>query len=180
MLTANLLPPKEKRLIRAEQTRRIIIFFAAGTSAVFLVGSVLLMPSYLPLLLEKKELERSLALEKNTSENIGTENTLLNLRDIRQALSSVLTAVSESGRASAILGELFKDAGGGIRVTNISVKKNGSIIISGNAKTRQGLLSFEKILQESGRFENISSPLSNIIREVDLTFTIQGVLKTGL
>lgn len=177
MLTANLLPPQEKALVRQEEVRRLILFFATIVTAVFVSGAVLLAPSYLPLLLEKREIERALALERGTSERLGVPAALLKIQKVRSTLSFVRVLTPESKRASVIMARLFEDAGANVTVTTLNVKKTGEIIFTGSAKTRRDLLDFERALRESGRFQEISSPLSNIIREVDVVFTIQGKLK---
>ena len=80
-------------------------------------------------------------------------------------------------RASSIFSMFSDELPGGIEVLNLTVKENGDVAVSGRAATRREILQFEDALRKSGRFESLITPLSNIIRNTDLPFIIQGKLK---
>lgn len=177
MLTTNLLPIDDKKLVRLEEARRLILFFAGGLVVVFVVGSILLSPSFLPLFLERKELERSLRLEEEAGRALRVAGTMARLRDLRSAISSVKLFLGRSGGASKILEEFWQQSRDGISLSNVTLKKSGEAILTGTAQKRSDLLRFEKNLRDSGKFQDLSSPFSNIVRESNINFTLQGKLK---
>lgn len=178
MLTTNLLPSSEKKILKREETRRTILFFAVAYSAVFFLTSFLLLPTYLPLVVQRQELLRQLEIEEEASRKLGVEESIKELRSVSTGVVSLRTYASVPPRASASLTELLDKAGPGITINLVSVKKDGSVAILGSAARRGNLLALEKALRESGRFQEISSPLSNIIRETDINFSIEGKFKS--
>lgn len=177
MLTINLLPTEEKKIVKLEETRRLILFFAGGLVGVFIIGSALLSPSFLPLYLERSELERSLRLEEEARAALKVDEVFGRIHRFESAISSVRNFTRVSPRASEILEELLAHAGSGIALDNVTVKKGGETVLTGMAQGRRDLLQFEKNLRDSDKFQEISSPLSNIVRETNINFTLQGRLK---
>lgn len=177
MLTTNLLPTEDKKLVRLEEARRLILFFAGGLVVVFVVSSILLSPSFLPLFFERKELERSLRLEEEAGRALGVAGARTRLSDLRAVISSVKLFVSGTAGASQILEEFWQQSRDGVQLSNVTLKKSGEAILTGTAQKRSDLLRFEKNLRDSGKFQDLSSPFSNIVREANINFTLQGKLK---
>lgn len=71
-----------------------------------------------------------------------------------------------------------------ISLTTFSVDRSSrDVILKGTAAGREDLLIFTKSLSESGLFENIESPISNLLTKTDLAFDLKmkisaSVLKT--
>lgn len=177
MLTTNLLPLQEKKSIEREKTRRAVRYFAYLLSLIFWLGSILLLPAFLPAFFEEKEFLRSLFIEKNASEELRVEDSLDRARRIKTILSSLRARAATPRSISSFFEGIRREAGESIMISTFSVKKDGAVFIAGSARTRRDLLDFEQRLRDSGRFLEISSPLSNLIREADVNFSIQGKLK---
>jgi hypothetical protein len=178
VLTTNLLPPLEEKAIEFEKMRRIVNYFALILSCALLLATVFLLSAFLPVFFEEQELERSLTIEKQASEKLKVAETLNRARALKGILSSIQEYLLHPS-AYALFKEFRDYAGSGISISTLSIKKDGSVIVSGTAELRRDLLQFEKKLRDSGRFQEISSPLSNLIRESKINFTIQGKLKPG-
>lgn len=174
MLTTNLLPPQEKTVIEWEKAQRVVRYFSFVFSLVFIIGVVFLLPSFLPAFFEEKELERSLLIERNASQKLGVGESLNRAKHLKAILASVRRQAAKPLTASSFLIELLKESDSDIDLTSISLEKDGSVRMAGNARTRRGLLDFERRLRDSGKLQEISSPLSNLIRETDINFTIRG------
>lgn len=179
MFTINLLPSQEKKLVRLEEARRALRFFAMGLAFIFIVGSALLSPSFLPLFLERRELERSLHLEEEAGRALGVEGTMARTKTLRIAVSSIKAFIRAPSNASAALEGLWSQSRDGITLINVTMKRGGEVVLTGIAQNRKDLLRFEKNLRDSGKFQDISSPLSNIIKENNISFTFQGKLKSS-
>lgn len=158
--------------------RRLFLFLAVGFSAVFLLGAAGLLPSFILLYSEEQSLGKALAFEKKTSLDRKVDEVFLKVRSIRSRLSSVTAAISESSRASEILGGFLSDAqSSGVTLTYFAVRKDGSFSATGAAPGRRDLLNFEKALRDSGKFQEINYPLSSILPGTDIKFTFQGRFK---
>lgn len=178
MFNSNLLPGVEKKEVKREETRRIITFFSLGTAVMFLLASVLLLPSYLPLFSQRQELERSLDLERQISSALGVTENLGTVIAVRRTLASVRDFLDAPRSTSGTMQWFFDQAGADVALQSLSLREGGLVSIGGVAKTRRALLDFEKKLRESGRFQDIASPLSNIIQEANINFTMQGKMKS--
>lgn len=176
MLNTNLLPPEEKRLVWFEETRRIILFFTLFVLVILLMGSILLLPSFLAFYIEQQEFGRSIKLEEEASQKSGAQEILAASQKTKLAISAVKELSSNSQKVSSLLENLLGDADSVI-LANVDIKKTGEVALSGTAPARPDLLNFEKKLRGSGIFQEISSPLSNIVREVKINFIMQGKLK---
>ena len=176
MLSINLLPLDERQALRAEEAVRAVIFFTVLTVAVFAVGLVFLAPSFLTVRFTEGELRRSLELEENTAGHKSARDTILRARAAGEALAEIRSYAADPVRASKIL-ERFFVPGEGVTVQSLLVRKSGELALTGHAATRGQLLRFEEALRASDRFHEITFPLSNITRERDIQFAVQGKLK---
>lgn len=179
MLSTNLLPQGQKRIVQWEEARRLVRFLAIWLSIILFVSVSLLVPSFLPLTLERRELERALTVEEDASHLVKVEDILMQGRKIRSALSAIKTFHEEPARGSLLLGWFLGGVRENVTLDGIVARKGGEVLISGVARTRRALLNYEQMLRNSGRFQDISSPVSNIIRESDINFTIKGTLKSS-
>ncbi len=176
MATSNLLPPKERALIRFEEWRRIALFFTYAGFGILAFGSVVLLPSYLPLRSSERDLNRSRILEEESSSTLHVQETLDGLIREEKMLESFLGHAQGHSRASELL-EYFLLHPTGITLTSLMLKKDGLVSIDGIAGTRQDLLALEGTLRTSGRFQDIRVPLSAIARRADIFFSLRGTLK---
>lgn len=177
MLTTNLLPLAEKNEIWYEETRRIVRFFSVGISLICVLAVILLFPAYFFLSLEERELERSLAIEEDASRTFNIEAELQKIRIVENHIRLIRDFASAPATASVLFEKFFASSGSGITLSSLTIKKQGDVAITGNSVTRRDLLRFEKTLRDANMFQEISFPLSNIIRETNINFTLQGKLK---
>lgn len=177
MLSTNLLPPEQKTILAYERADRMVRFFAIALILLFLIHTILILPAFLPQYLVKDELARSYALEKAASLKLRAQETEEKIQMISLATRDINAHIAESDKASTLLAMFFRFAETGVALSTLDIKSGGIVFISGAASTRRNLLAFEKEMRESGRFLEISSPLSNIVEEINAQFTIQGTLK---
>lgn len=179
MLHTNLLPPIEKKAVYHTETTRIVIFFGTLLAVSFGIVAVLLIPSLLPVLAEEKELKRLLRLEDKLSMENKSKEIIAKVKGLEEKLVLLKSSFNETSRASSLLEGLLQNAGSGIVLEEIGIKKSGAVLLGGIARTRRELLDFEKALRDSGKFQELISSLPKfIVRESDIRFTIQGKLKT--
>lgn len=177
MLTTNLLPQSEQKEIRFEEIRRVILFFAVGLTIIIGIGIVLLIPSYLLIFVEQQELDRLFATEKNASDRLSIDKTTADIQIANRVFMSLRNSGTDSSQAAFIFDTIFKKTGTVLSIQRLSVQSSREVEIRGFASTRGDLLAFEESLRRSDIFHSIVSPLSNIIKETDITFSIQGQLR---
>ena len=178
MLSTNLLPAKQKNIIWCEEIRRSVRFFTIAVISVFVVASALLSPSYLPIVMTTRDFERRLSMEEETAHTLRSLETIDETKQLKRRIRSLKERFSSPPKALPLLSQFLNELPPGIAVSSFTLNKNGEVSMRGEAETRKDLLQFEQVLRESGKFEGISSPLSNIIRETDINFFIQSKLKT--
>jgi Tfp pilus assembly protein PilN len=173
----NLLPVQEKKELRRNEMLRLIQLFSAGCIVIFLVGIVFLLPIYLPLWFEQREIVKTLLIQEEASRRARIGETSGTIRSLRSTLRTVRAGIGgKTSYASGLLEEIFTKAGPKISFQAFSIR-GIAVTLSGVASTRRSLLDFEERLRSSGHFDNISVPLSHIVRDVDISFTLQGKLK---
>ncbi|MBI3273656.1 MAG: hypothetical protein HYZ69_00775 [Candidatus Colwellbacteria bacterium] len=177
MLSANLLPPEQKTIVMRELTGRTIRFFAAVFVFVFFLHTIFILPFFFSTYFIKNVLERSLALEQGAAEKLRVPKIAEEALGLKNMLKKIFTHAAESDKASLSFKKFFEFAETGVTLSTVHIEQNGTIFLTGTASTRRNLLLFEKELRQSGRFLEISSPLSNIIEETNAQFTIRGILK---
>ncbi len=178
MLSPNLLPLQERAVFHYEQWRRFAIVAGVGLYGALVIGIVFLLPSYLPSLFQQSEFERLRALEELAFRSAATRGARTHANTVRSLLSAM--HIQEGQRydsLSAALERVLKESDGlSITLVSVSLKNDGIVSLTGQAAARDDLLEFEGRLRASRLFQNITSPLSNIIRERNISFTLQGAL----
>jgi hypothetical protein len=175
MLTANLLPHQEKKAVTREEWRRVIRILASALLSALIIGVVLLAPSYISLLLQIRELERERTVEEDASRVLELNLARNEADEAAGAIDIVRRAASSRPHTRQLLDAIVRDQPG-IAIFSLTIKDAVSVSLEGRAAERNNLLSYEQTLRESGLFAEISSPLSNIIRQTDIMFMLQGTL----
>lgn len=177
MFTINLLPPLEKKQIRLEEIRRILLFFSISIAIVYTVALILLLPSYLPFYFERRELARLLTLEEGVSQKFDVVRTIEEVRKKKVLLESLRNSLNRKQHMSSLFEILFSTADPEVRLSAITIKEPGIVTMSGFARRRTALLAFEKKMRDNGTFQEIVLPLASVTRETDIYFSINARLK---
>ena len=178
MLTTDLLPEAEKKLIRLEVFRRLISFFTTLVVVVCISIASFLASLSFSVFFSLNELERSLEIEKTASEQMKVNGILEKASALTLTLNSIKDVLSHSQGVSATVESILRDAVQ-ISVISLTLNSNGNVVLQGFARTRNELLGFEQKLRESGHFQEIMFPLSSIVREYNINFTMRAVLKAS-
>lgn len=177
MLTTNLLPIEEKKLVRFEQDRRLVKFFGISATTIALVGAILLLPSYVLLLSYHKNLEQTLELGEAAAEKLQASELLAAAHTRETMIKDARAYLMRPPRAFALLDSFTPSDAPGVSVNSFMVQSGNMILINGFAASRHDLLNFEKKIRDANILQNLSFPVSNIVRSKDINFTMQGKLK---
>jgi hypothetical protein len=174
----NLLPDTEREDVKKGLKIRSMVVFSFMLAASFLVGFVLLLPSYfLAWGNFAKTGKESNSLNLKNSDSAGSLLDLPAEVDSKlKVFQSSLASASAYDSLSKVLGFLPQE----IVLDSVSFaqdkvynEKNGSLIsISGTAGRRDSLISFANLLKRSGLFSAVDMPVSNLAKDRNLPFSI--------
>ena len=116
MLTINLLPGEEKKTVRLEERRRLMLFFASLFSSIAAVGIILLLPSYISMVFEREGLQDLARLEEEASSKLGVRETVVKTTNIKAVVSSIKTYGGEVPKASNIFSEFTGKPRSGVTI----------------------------------------------------------------
>ena len=171
----NLLPESQRRateqtlVMLALQRFLAIIFLVATTVAIILLMSRLILV---------RQFE-DLTLE---STYIPTHRpTFLDeVKEVRQALSRLDTVQQNFRLTSPLVADIAQRTNAGVTLTRFhSEFANDIITIDGQAATREALLTLITALNTSSYIDRVTNPLSNLLTEKDIPFSLTGTLKAN-
>lgn len=170
----NLLPSATKKIFARRYYLSFITILAVAFSIVAIVGSLLLVPSYLLARTEAESAERYLsALEETVGlrERTGVNEMMRKLSESVDILSSFEKSRPTAGILEAVDNALPPRVYlQGVGVTHAGSRK-GEVLLVGVANTRTDLLAFSDALKENPLFQNISIPVNQLVPEFDVKFS---------
>jgi hypothetical protein len=177
MLNLNLISREDKDAFRFLAYRRAVLCAGAVMSAILVIFIVLLLPSFLFLNFQRKEILRELALEEESLRTFGVEAIERRIARINERIALIRAGDFTESRTSRIL-EQFALLAGNVRINRVFLDfQSGRIEIDGIAPTRNALLAFKRSLGEEDFVREISAPLSDLVKVADVAFTFRGSLK---
>lgn len=180
MLTINLLPQEEKKIIYLTEMRRRVALFTVCFFLVFVIGVALLLPSYFSAYFSRRDIEHSLVVAEQSAAGRGaTREVLAEAKQVRNAANEVRSSLAQHAAGAEIM-EKLSASGAGITITSLFIRSAGDITVEGRAETRDHLLAFEQRLRASDLFLEVSFPLADIVRERDIQFSAHAKLKLPL
>ncbi len=174
----NLIPPVAKKIMARDYLTRV------GTAWVFLIGTaciiiaLLLLPTYVLI-----QVKTSLVSEqaKDATEKMASYNVSATELQTANRQAQILLQDPEQTTFSDFIVYLESVAGSDVVVNEfhfIRTKNAGSAILSGVAKTRQSLADFRDVLEVDNRFVKVDLPISNLIKDRDLPFSMTLTMST--
>lgn len=179
MIKLNLLPPKEKREAKLAGLIHWLVFLAVPISFFLLVFILFLTSTFLSLLIMTKTQDEAIKIRENDFKTQDLLETEEKIAEINQVLDQVHRKQSETVSWTPILEEISKITPKRIYLTNFSYNQSkNTIILIGWAEERKDVLFMEKLLKESPFFDQVNSPLSNLLKQnnIDFSFNFKPVI----
>ena len=173
----NLLPEQEQRIITTRYYLHLGAFFFFALGTVLLIGTILLIPSYLTARASADSYERYRdALEGSVGlkERNQAGDTAVRLHE----LVRIADSYAEGAFTSDLIDALGAKITSGISVTALSFARSeqgAAVVIEGKATSRQKLLAFVEALRESSSFVEVSLPVSQLVAEENAGFSIEAL-----
>lgn len=185
----NLLPPKYRQKLREEQRFRLVLLFGGMLGIALTALAIFLLVIQVTLLKERLAQESKLI---SFEERISKEDSVLSeiknwnskLQNIeefkgkRTALKDVIEEIASSLPGELYLLSLSYTPSSEIKKKADKIVRTPAIIaVTGNAQTREQLLSFKDALQENPFFTEVVFPPSNWVKPIDIIFSFQAKLE---
>lgn len=177
----NLLPISGIKRIISEYRIRLITAALVMLAVIILIAMTLLFPAYL--LASHK---RALVMEDLSK--VGDQNTssqeVKDLEKIIKETDAILGLLNAKGQTFSVSSDILTKTAG-FRTENIKIagifydKKDleGSLSLKGYATTRQSLSHLVEILKENVAFADVTLPISDLVKDKNIDFTIMIKLK---
>lgn len=165
----NLIPPRAKKVLLTEYRLRVLSVVMLVVSAASLVALALSVPT--SILLARQT--QSFINNGDLTREIGEER-----KRITEELSKTRSLIDHLSRTvkitpySKIISDLDSLAGSGVSIDQFAFDNRSKLVITGVASTRTELSFFRDRLEERKDFRTIELPLSSLVKDADLPFSI--------
>ncbi|KKR04142.1 MAG: hypothetical protein UT31_C0002G0011 [Parcubacteria group bacterium GW2011_GWF2_39_13b] len=174
----NLLPTNEKEFLRLEKIYRSIIFFSRILFAILLILIVLLLAILFFLKIQLAGIEKARSIESQSASAIAIKALKSEISFINQKLMDINRLQTEQKFSPAILEDLAQLAPPGVQLSSFFFDaKTQKAVLDGRASTRDSFIYFKTALENSPKFYNIDSPLSNLTKSAENNFRISFQIK---
>lgn len=165
-------------MVREYWTRVITVWVVLGGTACLIV-TLLLLPTYLLLSIKTSVVKEQavVATEKVASYDVSAIELQVANRQA-QILLKETTYPSYSG----LMAEFETIAGDGVVIKDFRFSQSntlGTITLSGLSETRENLANFRDNLESDTRFVKVDLPISNLIKDRDLLFSMTLIVATS-
>lgn len=174
----NLIPQSAKKKVAQEYWVRVITVWLLLGSIGFLMLSVFLLPTYVIInqKISEMEQEANLSSQKTSSFDVSAEALINGTNKAKLLLRN-----SSTTPFSTYMTKLETIASPAVKLSQFDFSRlgdGGTIKLSGMADTRQALSDFRDALEKDGSFVAINLPISSLIKNVDVLFSLDLTLAT--
>ncbi len=164
----NLLPKNDKHLIREEYRLRLVTVVLFAFSAVIIMASVLLIPSYFITYLKGVSGEEQIKIIRDVVAMHERDNVDQILVEAKQKLKAI-SSERQSDMVEVI--QTILEEQSAVISLNSFVSVDDMIRVEGVARSRDDLVLFADRLEKTPLFVNVNLPLSNLAPSKDIRFS---------
>lgn len=176
--TLNLLPREDLRNISYEKLSRVGLGIHVLIAIMISTGAVLLLPTYFFLTFQEHDVVRQINITKQSTEIQRVEKAEAAIKAINEKVR-LLSSTTLPEPAASYLTAVRTHTPANVSITRLSFsRKDNTVEVQGAAETREDFLRFVAALHTDPLFQEISSPISNILKERKLTFTVSITART--
>lgn len=174
----NLIPPVAYKTVKREYMFRVVTVWLMMLAAVFIIVSVLMIPTYIMVAIERANYIDSMSAVESHQDAISDREEEIKTTN---HLAEVIIAEPTSFSLTAHMNLFQKYAGEGILIQSYQYdlqKDTPMIRLVGTATTRGILASFRDKLESDTAYVEVDLPISSLVKDVDVPFTISLTLAT--
>ncbi|MDD2657156.1 MAG: hypothetical protein PHD04_00640 [Candidatus Pacebacteria bacterium] len=172
----NLLPSERRAALSRDYLVRLSVVASVFVAVLVLVAIVLLIPTYVFLRESSRAKTERLATIEATFSSSDEASLSTRLTTLSQN-AATLTALAEAPSASGIIRSVLAVARPGISLSSLAytpraLSAPSTLAVSGVARTRDTLRTYQLALQRSPLARSADLPVSAYAKDSDITFTI--------
>lgn len=185
----NLLPEENKILFKKYYLRRLFVIFGILIFSIVVAGSIILIPMYLFVSSYKSDLSSKLATYLKKDTELADNTAAPEIKKLNNQLV-FLAGAENNKKLNTIFKNILDKKNSGVKITSFSYEKGKTskikdkisteedkIFLYGKAQKREDLLLFESQLKKERGDQKVISPISNLIDEKDLDFSLTLYIK---
>jgi Tfp pilus assembly protein PilN len=176
MIGLNILPPEEKKEILSQKTLRQVLTWGSSGLIIVLAFLALLASIWLYSYIQLNSIQEIVSELEASPQNQNFKDIKKEIDGMNQQLQSFSKLQSQEKDYSFYLEKLTDLANPGIKLNSVSFDAS-KVNVSGQATTRDVLLTFKSALEGSSYFQNVNTPLSNFLKQTNIGFTFSFELK---
>jgi len=177
MIRLNLLPPQEKEILAHEENRRWVVYYGSAVILILLVFLGLLGAIWFGINIQLNSAVNALDSIKTSfkGQNLKTQQTaIVALNKYLARIENIQKNQKDYSSLLILLTNLIPE---GVRLESFSVDEKDAATLTGFAAKREQVLALQENINNSGLFEKVESPLSNLVKQTDIEFTFTFNLK---
>lgn len=174
----NLLPPEKKQALQREFLWRRLLSFSWMLFFALTIFTGLLISTWLYASIQFRAIEQSVYIAQTSPQGQKIKGLEDKIKETNLNLKYLEELKLNQNRSFSIIEALVNLAPVNIRFKSVSLDlttDQGSI--SGFAQKRSDLLTFKEGLEKSNSFQQIALPLSHLLKEQNIDFTLSFSLK---
>ncbi len=171
---ANLLPSYERQELARERMRRLVSVVLALVSGVFVLGIVLLIPSFVAVMSSREAGAERLKTTRGLLDRQRDATAIADVGSIQEKIDSVITT-NDALSASDTLGRIVEIVPDAVVLQSILWRDEGESVfldMTGSAATRNALIAFGDALRSSGLFTDVTIPIESLAPQTNLQFRL--------
>ena len=178
MFSINLLSRSDKQDVRYGIYSRFSVFLGAGTLAALAAFAVLLIPSLLFLSFQKEGLLREVDIALQSQRIIDVEKVIREIQELNGRATALAGRRTSAHSAGALLDAVSVLVPVGVTLDELFFDTDAkSMMLRGHARKREDFLLFKSGIEKTSFAASVDSPISNIIKESNIAFTLTITLK---
>ena len=169
----NLLSIDDRQAVRAEYRHRLFILGSLLIFGLILISLIILGSFVFILSLRRDAVSGQIEATRQQFASTELEATRQLIGQANDAIK-IINPTTDQELISAIWERLITLRGPGVRLNHLAFSSLGEsqVAVNGQSQTRANLLAYLENLKRSGYFLRVESPIKNIIRERDITFSL--------
>ncbi len=174
MLSINLLPQDEKKLIHFEAISRLTIRIGVVIFLLLLLFTILLLPSYSILVFQDDDIAERLEVEQKSETLYQVRNLESEVTKVNARLQVINNLNQTTLSPIAVMNRLFSKFPPGVTLKSFSFDAvSREIVLEGFSPTRDSYIQFENVLKDDDMFSEVVAPISNLISPISINFSIK-------
>lgn len=178
ILQINLLPESARLEARYAVWQRVTLRLSVLAAGVIVVAAGALLPSYVLLSFQEAEIKQAAAREEQNPLRGDAERVAQAVAEANSYIRSLRSALNLEQPVNQMAIAILSQVSHGMRLNHIEFQHaSRRFVIAGTAESRNDIIELEKRLSSLSLTEDVISPLTNIVRDTNVSFTMQVIVK---